>query len=134
MDWPRERGGDRLVLFAPGVLITDNRKELLRQALEEIEHGARHVVINFAGTGYIDSSGLSALLVLQKKLRGLDGDLLLTNLNDDLRTLLSLTKLDTILRVSDERNDEDGGAGRPAVLPLSPIDLLRGATESELRE
>jgi anti-sigma B factor antagonist len=51
-------------------------------------------------TGYIDSSGLGVLVSLSKRIRELNGDLRLSNLNDDLKTLFELTKLDTLFQIA----------------------------------
>ena len=58
-------------------------------------------MIDFAQTGYIDSSGLGVLVSLAKKVREQGGDLRLAGLNDDLRTLFELTKLDTLFTLVD---------------------------------
>jgi anti-sigma B factor antagonist len=71
--------------------------------LDEAESGARKILVDFAKTGYIDSSGLGVLVSLAKRLRELGGDLRLANLNDDLQTLFELTKLDTLFQIADTR-------------------------------
>ena len=86
-----------------GQLIVGNRQELKQQVLEQLEGGDRKFVIDFAGTGYIDSSGLGVLVSLSKKIREQGGELRLSNLNDDLRTLFELTKLDTLFRIADDK-------------------------------
>jgi anti-sigma B factor antagonist len=60
-------------------------------------------VIDFAQTGYIDSSGLGVLVSLSKKIREQGGELRLSSLNEDLRTLFELTKLDTLFRIADTK-------------------------------
>jgi len=90
------REGERVVVDVEGQLIAGNRQQLKDAILPEIDRGARHFVIDFADTGYIDSAGLGALVSISKKIRESDGSLRLTNLNEDLRTLFELTKLDTL--------------------------------------
>ena len=51
----------------------------------------------------IDSSGLGVLVSLSKKIREQGGELRLANLNDDLKTLFELTKLDTLFQIADTR-------------------------------
>ena len=63
--------------------------------------GARKFLIDFTNTGYIDSSGLGVLVSLSRKIREVDGDLRLAGLNEDLRTLFELTKLDTLFTIAD---------------------------------
>ena len=91
------------VIDVEGQLIVGNRQELKQTVLDEIEHGGRIFVIDFANTGYIDSSGLGVLVSLSKKVREHDGELRLSSLNEDLRTLFELTKLDTLFRIADTR-------------------------------
>lgn len=94
---------DVSVVEVEGQLIVGNRQDLKKKVLDELEKGARKVLIDFARTGYIDSSGLGVLVSLAKKIREAGGDLRLANLSDDLRTLFELTKLDTLFQISDSR-------------------------------
>lgn len=97
------KSGEVVVIEVEGQLIVGNRQELKQKVLDEAEAGARKVLIDFARTGYIDSSGLGVLVSLAKRLRELGGDLRLANLNDDLQTLFELTKLDSLFQIADTR-------------------------------
>jgi anti-sigma B factor antagonist len=97
------RQGDVVVIEVEGQLIVGNRQELKQKVLDETEAGARKILVDFAGAGYIDSSGLGVLVSLAKRLRELGGDLRLANLNDDLQTLFELTKLDSLFQIADTR-------------------------------
>ncbi len=90
-----------VVIGVDGQLIVGNRHELKQKVMDAIEAGERKLVIDFTNTGYIDSSGLGALVSLSKKLRDAGGDLRLAGLNEDLRTLFELTKLDTLFAIAD---------------------------------
>ena len=90
-----------VVIGVDGQLIVGNRHELKQKVVDAIEVGERKVLIDFTNTGYIDSSGLGALVSLSKKLRDAGGELRLAGLNEDLRTLFELTKLDTLFAISD---------------------------------
>lgn len=93
------------VVDVEGQLIVGNRQELKAKVLEELDNGERKFVIDFSRTGYIDSSGLGVLVSLSKKIREQGGELRLSSLNEDLRTLFELTKLDTLFRIADSRED-----------------------------
>lgn len=93
-----------VVVDVEGQLIVGNRQELKQKVLDELEQGERKFLIDFARTGYIDSSGLGVLVSLSKKIREQGGELRLANLNDDLKTLFELTKLDTLFQIADSRN------------------------------
>jgi len=69
--------------------------------LDALEAGDRKFLIDFSRTGYIDSSGLGVLVSLSKKIRDEGGDLRLAGLNEDLKTLFELTKLDTLFAITD---------------------------------
>ncbi|MCI0347504.1 MAG: STAS domain-containing protein, partial [Chloroflexi bacterium] len=61
----------------------------------------RKFLIDFAGAAYIDSSGLGALVALSRRVRDAGGELRLSGLNEDLRSLFELTKLDTLFAIAD---------------------------------
>jgi anti-sigma B factor antagonist len=89
------------IVSVEGQLIVGNRQELKQKILDELDRGSRKFLVDFAQTGYIDSSGLGVLVSLSKKIRENSGELRLANLNDDLKTLFELTKLDTLFQISD---------------------------------
>ncbi len=95
--------GDVCVVSVEGQLIVGNRQELKQKVLDEIERGERKFLVDFSQTGYIDSSGLGVLVSLSKKIREHGGELRLTNLNEDLKTLFELTKLDTLFQIAETR-------------------------------
>jgi anti-sigma B factor antagonist len=104
MGFQVEKVNDVLVVDVEGQLIVGNRQELKQKVLEELEKGQRKFIIDFEKTGYIDSSGLGVLVSLSKKIREQGGELRLANLNEDLRTLFELTKLDTLFQIADSRD------------------------------
>ncbi len=103
MSFAMTREGEILVVDVGGQLIVGNRQELKQRVLDELERGERRFLIDFAQTGYIDSSGLGVLVSLSKKIREQGGELRLANLNEDLKTLFELTKLDTLVQIADSR-------------------------------
>jgi anti-sigma B factor antagonist len=100
MGFTVRKEGDVSVVSVEGQLIVGNRQELKQRVLDELERGERRFLIDFGQTGYIDSSGLGVLVSLSKRIRELNGELRLTNLNDDLKSLFELTKLDTLFQIA----------------------------------
>ena len=94
-----------LVVAVAGQLVVGNRQEFKDTVLGSLEGGERKFLVDFSDTGYIDSSGLGVLVSLSKKIRDEGGDLRLAGLNEDLRTLFELTKLDTLFAISDSPAD-----------------------------
>jgi anti-sigma B factor antagonist len=90
-----------LVVTVDGQLIVGNRQELKQKVLDALDAGDRRFLIDFTRAGYIDSSGLGVLVSLSKKIRDQGGELRLAGLNEDLKTLFELTKLDTLFSIAD---------------------------------
>ncbi len=100
-----ETAEDVLVVGVVGQLVVGNRQEFKQSVLDEVERGARRVLVDFTETGYVDSSGLGALVSLNKRLREVGGEMRLTALNEDMRTLFELTRLDTLFKLYATRAD-----------------------------
>ena len=103
MSFAIDKQGDIVLVDVEGQLIVGNRQELKQKVLDELERGERKFLIDFSQTGYIDSSGLGVLVSLSKNTRALGGELRLANLNDDLKPLFELTKLDPLFQIADSR-------------------------------
>ena len=99
MSFSVRRDGDTVIIYITGRLLVGNRTELKELVFREWDTGARHFVVDFAETGFVDSAGLGALVSISKNLRMRGGGVRLCNLNDDLRTLFALTKLDTLFDI-----------------------------------
>ena len=89
------------VVQVEGQLIVGNRQELKELVQAALDRGDRRLLIDFSRTGYIDSSGLGALVSISKKIREAGGELRLSGLNEDLRSLFELTKLDTLFAIAE---------------------------------
>jgi len=97
----RQDTGGVTVVRVDGQLIVGNRQELKDLIQAAVDRGERRILVDFSGTGYIDSSGLGALVSIAKRVREVGGELRLSGLNEDLRSLFELTKLDTLFSIAD---------------------------------
>jgi anti-sigma B factor antagonist len=105
MSFVLDRRDDVLMVDVEGQLVVTNRQDFKQAILDEVELGARTVVVDFTQSGYIDSSGLGALVSLSKRVRDAGGDVRLTGLNEDLRRLFELTRLDQLFPLYATRAD-----------------------------
>jgi anti-sigma B factor antagonist len=102
MGFSQNKGTNGVVVVqVEGQLIVGNRHELKDLVQAALEKGERRLLIDFSRTGYIDSSGLGALVSISKRIREKGGELRLAGLNDDLRSLFELTKLDTLFAITE---------------------------------
>ena len=121
MSFRATKEGETVVIAAEGQLVAANRQQLREAVVSEIERGARAFVIDFSETGYVDSAGLGALVSLSKRIRESSGSLRLTNLNEDLRTLFELTRLDTLFALDDSGSSSQANPDTSADLrPKTP--------------
>lgn len=63
--------------------------------------GTTRIVVDMAGTTFLDSSGLGALIGGLKAARQAGGDLRIARPTEAVRTVFSLTNLDKVLRARD---------------------------------
>lgn len=105
MSFVLDRTEDLLVVTVHEQLVVTNRHEFKQAILDAVEQGARLVIVDFTDSGYIDSSGLGALVSLSRRLREAGGDLRLVGLNEDLRALFELTRLDALFPLFGTRAD-----------------------------
>ncbi len=97
------------ILTVEGQLIVANRQEMKQLVSDALDQGGRKFVLDFEKTAYIDSSGLGALVSINKKVREAGGELRLSALNEDLRSLFELTKLDTLFVIADSATEALAG-------------------------
>ncbi|MCS6983856.1 MAG: STAS domain-containing protein [Leptospiraceae bacterium] len=77
-----------------------------REEIQEILAPKPNVVImDFEKTDYLDSSALGSLVSILRDVRGYGGDLRLIHLNQTLRMLLKLSKLDALFKIYDKLED-----------------------------
>ena len=61
--------------------------------------GAKNIVLDLSEVTFIDSSGLSAILVGNRLCKNVNGTFALANLNDYVTKLIKISQLDTILNI-----------------------------------
>lgn len=61
--------------------------------------GQRNIVLDLSGVKYVDSSGLSSLLVGHRLCKNADGVFILTGLNAAVSKLMAISQLETIITI-----------------------------------
>ena len=111
------RRGDVVLLDVGEQLVIRGRQDLRDAVVQQLEKGEKKFVIDFSRTGYIDSAGLGVLIAISKQVNAQGGELVLSNLNEDLRSLMQLTKLDTLFGIIEPPAAEGSGTpGAPVTL------------------
>lgn len=61
--------------------------------------GALNIILDFSSVKYVDSSGLSAILVANRLCESTDGSLVLCHLNEHVNKLITISQLTSILNI-----------------------------------
>jgi anti-anti-sigma factor len=77
---------------------------------------ARELIVDLAGLEFIDSSGLTALLLARKQARKAGGDLLLAGPQDQVLRVLAATRLAGVFSVHASVGQAAGSAGRSPLM------------------
>jgi anti-anti-sigma factor len=89
-------------LSAPDTLGLETRVQIRKaaiQLLEEMPEGTGRLVIDLGHTRYVDSAGLGALMLIQRRAAERRQAVVLRNPNEEIRFLLVLTKLSDLFQV-----------------------------------
>jgi anti-sigma B factor antagonist len=103
----RERqAGDVTVLDMDGRITIGEGSVALRSAVRRLlEEGKKNILLNLAGVGYIDSSGIGELIANYTTVGRGGGQLKLLNLTDKVQDLLVITKLLTVFDVYESESE-----------------------------
>ena len=107
LNMKERQAGDVTVLDMDGKITIGEGSVALRSAIRRLlEEGKKKVLLNLAGVGYIDSSGIGELVSSYTaiEVKG-GGQLKLLNLTQKLQDLLTITKLLTVFDVYDSEAD-----------------------------
>jgi anti-anti-sigma factor len=129
MSFSIERSDDVSTVRVVDQLVVDDRAGLRRAVLGELADGTHVIRFDFTDAGEIDAASLGLLVSLSRLAREHAAELRLTHLNDDLRMLFSLTRLDDLFIM--EADDSDDQAAAPADLPSRPVAPSRPDPEEE---
>jgi len=89
-------------LAAPETLGLDSRTSFRRSAaelLDQLPEGTGRLIIDLSATRVVDSAGLGALMLIQRKAAERRQTVCLRGANEELRFLLVLTKLDDLFEL-----------------------------------
>lgn len=95
------QSGTPLVVPIPSHLIHSNRREFKQRILDELERGRKHIVIDCTRAKYIDAAGLGVLFSLNKSALNSGAQFMLAGLNDDVRSLFAITKLEEVITIAE---------------------------------
>ena len=100
------QAGDVTILDLDGKVTIGEGSVALRNAIRRLlGEGKGKILLNLAGVGYIDSSGIGELVSSFTAVNKEGGTLKLLNLTQKIQDLLAITKLLTVFDVYDSEGD-----------------------------
>ena len=99
--------GEKHVLVAPEQLGLDTRVEFRRAAVELVEgmgRGGGSLVIDLSATTSVDSAGLSAVIMVQRRAASQKVTVSLRGMSEELRFLFVLTKLEDLFEIEEDQS------------------------------
>ena len=94
----RAQGNAQLTVIRPqGRLDMQSAPELRQELAQLAAGGQQRMVLDLEGVGFMDSSGLGAIISGLKAARQTGGDLRIAGANEQVRLVLQLTSLDRVL-------------------------------------
>jgi anti-sigma B factor antagonist len=106
LNMKERQAGDVTVLDMDGKITIGDGSVALRSAIKRLlEEGKKKVLLNLAGVGYVDSSGIGELVSSYTSIKNAGGQLKLLRLTQKIKDLLTITKLLTVFDVYDSEAD-----------------------------
>jgi anti-sigma B factor antagonist len=107
LDIKEREAGDVAILDLSGKVTFGEGSGQLRQAIRRLtqEESKKKILLNLAGVGYMDSTGIGELVANYTTVQSAGGQLKLLNLTQKLQSLLAITKLLTVFDVYDNETD-----------------------------
>ncbi|MBI4125887.1 MAG: STAS domain-containing protein [Deltaproteobacteria bacterium] len=94
-----EAQGNVSVVQCSGSLDADSVVAFKKVTLDLINSGATKLVIDCAKLTFVDSMGLGAMISLLRRVRSREGDLKVSGLTDDVKTIFEITRLHRLFEV-----------------------------------
>src|SRR5216683_606465 len=82
--------------------------QMKRALIKLVDEGKRKVLVDLGQVGYVDSSGMGALVASLKHARTAGGELRLCALQDDVRAIFEMTRLNKAVTIHPSRSEALG--------------------------
>jgi anti-sigma B factor antagonist len=97
------QNGDVMILDLEGNIITDESAGAVRVIIRRLlAAGHRKIFLNMAQVRWVDSLGIGELIAAHVAVARVGGQIKLLKVRENIKTLLTATRLDTVLAIYDD--------------------------------
>lgn len=100
VDITEGKSGDILILHVKGRLDAISSPTAEKKVFDFINNGNNKLLLDFAGVEYLSSAGMRMLLSTTKKLKTIDGKLVLCSINTNVMDVLKMSGFDHVLELA----------------------------------
>ena len=106
MDFKMQRVEDVVVMMIEGKLLSEQETSSIRdQIIKDLNSGNMKFIFDLKGIVFVNSACLNFLVSSKNLIAGKNGTLVLCNVNDQLKKLLTLTKLESFFTIAGRTAD-----------------------------
>ncbi|MGQ9629662.1 MAG: STAS domain-containing protein [bacterium] len=99
-----ERRDNAVVLLMSGSVDIQGSNRMSEVVDMEIARGNLNIIMDFKGVMYMDSTGIGVLVSKLNRIKGGGGRLIIIGINDEIRELLKIVRLEKIFEMYDNLN------------------------------
>lgn len=106
LDIRKEDEKDTKKMYVGGEIDAYTAPQLKEELLPLTEEEGSKIVVDLKGVDYIDSTGLGVFVGALKSAKAHSGSIELTGLNSRVKRLFSITGLDEVMSIDEEKREE----------------------------
>lgn len=96
-----ENNGIQTFKLSGRLMDQSQSEELIEHLDRSIDGGHKKIILDLGGLDYMNSTGLNTVISVMNKAKKAEGSAVLCNLNQTVRQLFSVTKLDSVFKIVD---------------------------------
>lgn len=105
LEFSREERPSAIVLRPQGEIDLARSPELRLRLRQEVDAKPKRLVVDLAGVGYMDSSGVATLVEALTRARAAGCKLVLAALQPKVKSIFSISRLDTVFTIAPSVDD-----------------------------
>lgn len=99
-----EKLGQVFIIDLSGEIDRDGAKVFQERAVKALDSGEQRLLVDFTGVTYINSRGLSVLILIAKRLQGSGGKFVLTGTGEPIQKVLKISGLTSLMTMVSDRD------------------------------